>query len=186
MALSGLEARLPRWGPWVNLVLPGAGHILAGSLWWGLLVGLVCAACANFAIVATLIFPDDFTRAAQMGASVLMAGCYLGAQFGVAHGRRRVGAGSVAVRRQVLRETQELVASGGADRALPAIESFAQSCPDDLLVAYRLAEALSVAGDTQRAQSAWRQVRRLDRHGIYRQQVREAELRLRREGARNH
>lgn len=184
---QALEERVGHWAQWVNLLVPGAGLILVGRIRLGLLLGLLFAACGSFAIATILIFPDDFSRIVQAAAIALAAGTYFGTQVGWVRGVRVSGARGVAAeRRRVLRETQECLARGEAARALATIEPLAAQVPDDLLVACRLAQALSAVGDVPKARAAWRRVRQLDQHGIYRQQVREAEQIFGREGARNH
>ena len=187
MSPQMLQEQVGQWARWVNLFVPGAGLILNGRIWTGLLLGLLFAASAGLAITAILIIPDDFSRFVQGAAMALAAGRYLGARVGWL--QRTPGAsvrGTGADRARVLRETQAPLARGEAAQALAAIEPLAAEAPDDLLVAYRLAQALSAVGDVPRAREAWQRVRRLDQHGIYRQQVRGAEQSFGREGARNH
>jgi tetratricopeptide (TPR) repeat protein len=161
-----------RRATWLNLLLPGGGLILVGAVPSGLLVGLVFAACANFALAAALLFPDDFPPAAQLAGIVLAAAAYLYAQARLAQAvrdlRRQAAA---ALRRRVLAETQELLARGDHARALAALSAIADQAGADFLVAYRLAQALTAAGNTAAARRAWLRVRELDPHGIYKPQV---------------
>jgi hypothetical protein len=153
--------------------------ILIGAAWSGLLTGLVFAGCANFALIAGLLFPDDFSRVHQALGVGLAVGSYLGAQVRFAQTvRDRREQATAALRRQLLREAQEHLASGAATAALRTLQPLAHLAGRDLLVAYRLAQALTGAGDAREARAAWQQVRELDPHGLYREQVRENERRL--------
>jgi hypothetical protein len=157
----------------LNLLLPGGGLILVGATGSGLLIGLVFAACANFALAAPLLFPDDFPRPAQLAGVVLTAAMYLLAQARLAQSVRDLRRKSqAAVRRRVLAQTQELLARGDAAGALAAILALVDTDHDDLLVVFRLAQALTAAGDVTAARAAWLRVRELDPHGLYRQQIR--------------
>ena len=159
---------------WVNRLLPGGGLILLGAPWSGWLVGLAFAACAEFALAASLLFPDDFSWAQRALGSALTAGIYAGAQCRLAQtlrGARRDR--DAAQRRQVLAEVQELLARGEHQQALAAIRPLAAQTATDLLLAYRLAQTLTAAGDVTAARAAWHRVRELDWHGVYKQQVRE-------------
>ncbi len=170
-ATSDIPARRAAW---LNLLLPGAGLILVGSIATGLLIGLAFAARADLALAAALLFPDDFPPAAQLIAAVLTAAIYLLAQLRLAQTlrdlRRRA---ATAQRGRVLAEVQELLARGDAARAAELIRPLADQRDDDLLVVYRLAQALTAAGDVPGARVAWLRVRELDPHGIYKQQLRE-------------
>jgi len=158
------------WAPWVNLLLPGGGMILIGSVASGLLGGLVFAACANLALLAVLLFPDDFSGTTQALAIGLAAGAYVGAQVRFAGCARKLREQTAAsFRRRLLWQSQELLAHGEAAHAVEVLRPLADQACGDLLVAYRLAQALTAAGDVPAARAAWQQVRQLDRHGLYRQ-----------------
>jgi len=165
--------RLVWWG---NLVLPGAGLILLGSLASGLLGGLLFAACANFVIAAVFLFPDEFSATHQALGIGLAGGAYLGTQLRLAQAvrdHRKVAA--EARRRQCLRRTEDLLVHGDTAAALEAIMPISDLADSDLLVAYRLAQALTAAGDAAAAHEAWQRVRRLDQHAIYKRQIDQAE-----------
>ncbi len=172
MKTSSLAEPVYQWAPWANLLLPGAGLILLGATGAGILTGLVFAACANFAVLAVLLFPDDFGERLQFLAIGLAAGCYVGAQLRYHRAVRslRIRQAS-ALRRHLLRQTEQWLEAGQPARALDCIRQLADLATTDLLVAYRLAQTLTAAGDVPAARAAWQQVRRLDRHGIYRAQV---------------
>jgi len=176
-----------RWLRMLNLLWPGAGLSVAGHTGLGLLLGLLFAVCADFAILTILIVPDDFSRTAQTAAIGLAAATYVGAQIGWRHGLRAARAhGADADRRRILEQTQQALARGDAAQALAAIQPLADRMAQDLLVAYRLAQALSPIGDAPRARIAWQRVRQLDRHGLYRAEIRQAEQVAAREGADQH
>lgn len=161
-----------RWAPWVNLLLPGAGLVLIGACWSGLATGLVFAACTNLALASVLLFPDDFSSAIRMLLIGFAGGSYVGAQLRYAQAMRGIRAAELAaLRRRVLAETQSLLKSGQPARALEVLSPLARRLPDDLLVAYRLAQVLTETGNKRAARVAWRQLRTLDRHGIYRQEA---------------
>ena len=100
MDATVLETRAGRWAAWVNLLLPGGGLILLGAVGSGLLAGLLFIACANFALVAVLWFPDDFSGTTQALGIGLAAGAYVGAQVRVMAQVRRLRAEGTAARRR--------------------------------------------------------------------------------------
>jgi hypothetical protein len=166
--------RTAAWARAINLLVPGTGMILIGSTVTGLLAGLLFAACANLAIVAVFLFPDDFSGTTQALAIGLAAGTYCGVQVRLAGQiRAQRAAAAASFRRQVLWQSQELLAQGQAAGAVEALQPLAAKAGSDLLVAYRLAQALTAAEDRPAARAAWQQVRALDRHGLYKQQLRE-------------
>lgn len=172
MAAAEPSSALERWALWANLVLPGSGMILVGALASGLLGGLVFAVCANFALAAVLLVPDDFSATAQALAIGTAAGAYVGAQGRCAGCVRAWRAqASERARRRLLWQSQELLARGDAAQAAALLRPLVDEAPDDLLVIYRLAQALTVAGDVPGARAAWQQLRQLDCHGLYKQQI---------------
>lgn len=168
--------RAQRWAGTVNLLLPGGGLILLGATWSGWLVGFLFVASANLALAASLLFPDDFSSRAQSLLIGLAAGCYIGAQVRVAQSLRQRRATEFQARRaEHLRQAQEHMQRGDARAARAALEPLAADAAHDLLVAYRLAQVLTAAGDAEAARAAWARVRALDRHRVYRQQIEEGE-----------
>ena len=167
------------WASALNLVLPGGGLILIGAVGSGLVAGLLFAACANFALVAVLLFPDDYSGRVQALLIGLAAGCYIGVQVRFVRSLRSVREqGAAASRRAALARAQQLQAAGDAYGALAVLEALAAEAAHDLLVAYRLAQARTAIGDVTGARGAWQRVRRLDEFGIYRQQVADQERQL--------
>ncbi len=167
-------------GAWINLLLPGAGLVLCGATMAGLVVGVVFAVSANIALVATLLFPDDFGPGPRALAIGVAGGVYLGGQIRYAQTVRGLQrAAAVRERRERLGRTQRLLASGDVAGALQAIAPLTEANPDDLVAAYRLAQVLMAAGNGHAARVAWKRVKQLDRHRLYAQQVAEAEQHLR-------
>jgi len=163
----------------LNLVLPGGGLIVLDSIGSGLIVGLLFVACANFALVSVLLFPDDFSPTVQALGVGLAAGSYVGAQVRLAKALRRARTRAFETwRRGVLWTTRILLERGEHGAARDAILPLAQAAPDDLLVQYRLVQALVAAGELPDARAACERLKRLDRRGIYRAQVRDIEQQL--------
>jgi hypothetical protein len=167
-----LETRAGRWAAGVNLLLPGGGLILLGAVGSGLLAGTLFIACANFALAAVLLFPDDFSDTTQALGIGLAAGAYVGAQVRVTTQVRRLRAeGTAARRRRALWAARDCLARGDAAAAVDVLRPLVEAEAQDLLVTYQWAQSLTAAGDATRARDAWQQVRRLDRHGIYKQHI---------------
>lgn len=168
-----------RIGAWLNLLLPGGGLVLIGCVTSGLLVGMAFTLCANFALAAILLFPDDYSHEVHCLLIGLAGGCYVGAQLRYAQTVRAVQARAAAERRRrALWEARQLIEQGEYGRALNVISPLAREQPHDVLVAYRMAQALTEAGTAHAARIAWKRVRVLDRHGIYKQQIAAYERRL--------
>jgi hypothetical protein len=168
----------------VNLLLPGGGLILVGELSSGLLVGIAFAACANFALLATLLFPDDFGSSLHALGVGVAGGSFVGAQIRMAQTVRGLRErASTLERRQILWTVRGLCERGEYGAALQVITPLSRRLPDDELVAYRVAQILSEAGTVRAARAAWQRVRQLDRHGVYREQARKFEAQLERRGS---
>ncbi len=177
VAMASTMAR--RWAPWLNLLLPGGGLILLGSTLSGLVRGLVVAGLANLALIAILMFPDEFSTTMRALLAAFASGGYVGTQLRLARKMRDDREREAAEERhRQLADAQRLLAAGDIAGALEMLDPLVDLARSDLLVAYRLAQAITAAGDTATARIAWQQVRRLDRHGIYRTLVRENEARL--------
>lgn len=171
-----------QWAPLVNLLLPGGGLILIGAIGSGFAVGLAFAACANLALVATFLIPDDFTRGTHALIVGVAGGCYVGAQIRYAQAVRSVRRDARAkLRRDALRRSGALLAEGRSEQALELLYALSEACPGDLLVTYRLAQVLTDAGHKRAARIAWRRLLVLDRHGVYRIKIAQYERELGRE-----
>ncbi len=166
-------------GRLINLVIPGGGLILIGSETIGVLVALLFTAATNFAIAALLLIPDDVSptwRGLSLGVAI---GTYLGAQIRYAQTVRHTRArGALELRRAALREARCALLAGRAEEAWRVLQPLVEQAESDLVVAYRLAQVLTARGGGAAALAAWRRVRRLDRHRIYRQEVTENERAL--------
>lgn len=158
----------------LNLVLPGGGLILAGAAALGVIVGLIFAAFANLAVLASLLFPDDFSPNARALWIGFAGGAYVAAQLRLAQTlREREAAARAEQRRAALQAVRAHLAANEPAAALAALEPLARAEPDDLLVNVRLAQIHTAAGDRAAARSAWLRVRTLDRERIYWEHVRE-------------
>ncbi len=174
MQPAAIDVRTARVATWVNLVLPGGGLVWIGSIWTGMLIGLVFVVSANLALVATLLIPADFGRWLQMLIIGFALGSYFAAQVRLAQDLRAMAeAAAREARREALRAAREHLLAGDVLAALEALRPVADRANHDLLVAYRLAQALSGSGDGDAAREAWQRVRKLDTHGIYRDEIRE-------------
>lgn len=162
-----------------NLLVPGAGLVLCGCAGLGVGVGLAFAVLANLAIVADFIAPDAFSTLTRAWVNGLALGVYFGAQVRLTGEVRRQREQLASdQRRGILRQAHVLLLSGDPEAAWDVLLPIAAEAEHDLVVAYRVAQVLLAKGDPG-AGAAWALVRRLDRHRIYRDQIREAEARLR-------
>ena len=163
----------------VNLVIPGGGLILIGREILGVLIAVLFTVAACYALAATLLFPDD-TSAAWRGLGIGVAiGTYLGAQIRYAQTvRYQADQAFGDLRRAALRAARGALRDGRAEDAWNALQPLLPQAEADLLVAYRVAQVLTARGNGLVALNAWRRVRRLDRHRIYREEVRANERAL--------
>lgn len=156
----------------LNLVLPGGGLVLVHRPWTGVSIGLLFTVLANLAVWATLLVPDDFApwlRGVLIGVA---GGTYVGAQIRLgATLRSERSEAQTRLRQQALQNVRYYLDRGEADAALAALDPVAELVADDLLLAYRLAQVLTCAGQSQSALAAWDRVRELDRHRIYRDEL---------------
>lgn len=164
------------WAALTNLLVPGAGIVLLGDVWQGLVGGVAFALCANAALWLVLLIPDEFSGTTQALALGAAAGTYLGAQLRFAQTvRSRERAWQSGVRRGALWAARECLDRRDFAGALAALEPIRVAAARDLLVAYRVAQTLTGLKDADAALAAWRQVRALDRHHVYRDECREGE-----------
>lgn len=164
-----------RW----NRAVPGAGLILRGDIAAGLGLGVTFAASANTLLVAMFVLPDDVTLITRVAALAAAAGSYWLAQWRLDRVREAPDPAAVALRRRALAEATAALRAGRADEALAQLAALEPLAERDLLVAYRLAQAETLAGRAERAREAWRRVRRLDRAGLYKEETRRGEQLLR-------
>ncbi|MCG3129016.1 MAG: hypothetical protein CHACPFDD_03912 [Phycisphaerae bacterium] len=151
-----------------NLLAPGAGVILLGHVLSGLSIGLVFAALANLTVCAVLLFPDDFSAAAAATIVALTAASYLAAQawMDVIHRRQRRQR-LLDERREALAAAHERMQAGDYAAALDELRRLEHALEHDILIAYRTAQILTHLGDPSAA-AAWRRVRQLDPHHVFR------------------
>jgi hypothetical protein len=163
----------------INLVIPGGGLILIGHEALGVLIAILFTIATGYALAASLLFPDD-TSATWRGLGIGVAiGTYLGAQLRYAQTVRfQVDQALGDLRRTALAAARAALHAGRADEAWSALQPLLPQAETDLLVAYRVAQVLTARGNGLVALNAWRRVRRLDRHRIYRDEVRSNEQRL--------
>ena len=167
------------WAAGLNLLVPGAGIILLGRVWMGLIVGLLFVLCANFALWSVLLVPDEFLPWMRGLGIGLAGGSYVGAQIRLAQTVRGEKQRCRAeARRAALAAAQDLTRQGAFAAALRALQPVRDSAEHDLLIAYRLAQVHTGMQDVEAAEAAWRRVRVLDRHGIYREETHAAEQTL--------
>lgn len=157
----------------INLIVPGGGLILIGHETLGVLIAVLFTITAGYALAATLLFPDD-TSATWRGLGIGVAiGTYVGAQIRYAQTvRYQADQAFGDLRHNALRAARDALGTGHAEEAWNALQPLLPRAETDLLVAYRVAQVLTARGAGQAALSAWRRVRRLDRHRIYREEVR--------------
>ena len=157
---------------WINLLVPGGGLIAIGDVWTGVVVALLFALSANGAIAARLLIPDEFSSWLAGLCIGVAGGTYIGAQFRIAHTvRERRREAGLKQRREALAAVSERLERGDGDGALEALTPLRIAADQDLLVAYRLAQVLTMKRDVSAALEAWQQVRVLDRHHVYRRQI---------------
>lgn len=167
----------PSWRPietarLVNLLIPGGGLILLGRIVAGLIVALAFTLLCNLALAATLLIPHDvpeWARRASIGATAIV---YVLSQLLVAHVVRvERRAAEAERRREILERVVRELAAGRAAEAWEALEPLRPLAESDLLVAYRAAQVLTALGDGPAALRAWKNLRRLDCHRIYRSEI---------------
>ncbi len=151
-------------------LLPGAPLVIEGKLLFGVLLGLSFSIVANFAIVAWLILPAEFSWEIRVGATLLAATVI---PFGALLRRSKVRARTLkgvspavcAVERRIaLTELVRAIEDGGiAESAFQKLQLLGET---DLHVAYQLARYAEAAGD-HRAGELHERLRVLDRHKIY-------------------
>lgn len=164
----------------LNLLAPGAGLTLIGALGWGIALAILFGISANAAIASTWLFPDEVPPAWAAAFFGLAAASYVTAQIrlGQILRGRRLASGR-ARRRARLAEVQDHLAGGAAEKAWESLQPLQAQAPDDLLVALLAAEIQTIRGDAEAAERAWNRLATLDRHHLYREQVRAGRERLR-------
>ncbi len=169
MGPSDAESRRSHAGIRIlNLVAPGAGLACAGSVAVGVALGVAYIACLNGAILAFGVIPDEFSRSARILLVVAAALLFVSAQGLLPTAlQREEQRRSSDRRRQALADAQAAAAAGRLDEAEVILAELVASQPADLLAAQRLA-AILTAQASPGAAAAWRRLRELDRHRIFR------------------
>ena len=156
-------------GLWpLNLLVPGAGLIVAGSPLAGSVLAILFTLCACGAIAANYLFPDDFSQRWRLLLAGAAGGVWVGTQLRLAQVLREGHfQAQLAERRTALRQAHQLLAAEKYDEAWQAISRIAHLAHSDLLVAYRMAQIATARGDVAAARAAWHHVRKLDTHRVY-------------------
>ena len=156
----------------LNLLVPGAGIILLGRTWVGLLIGVLFLTCANFALWTTLLIPDDYSPWLRGLGIGLAGGTYIGAQMRLTQTvRQQRHQIQSKLRHMALSTVRECLQREDYAAALKAIAPVRGHGNNDLLVAHRLAQILTGLNHAD-ALAAWRHLRTLDRHRFYQDEIR--------------
>ena len=166
---------------WINMIIPGSGMILLGYEVLGLLVALLFTVAGGFALLATLLVPDDVSPTMR-GLSIGIAlGTYIGAQIRHAQTMRDRRQRELDARRKsALLGVRRALLKNQASQAWELLQPIIFLVEEDLAIAYRVAQVLTARGDGYAALAAWRRVKRLDQHRIYSMEVLENERTLQR------
>lgn len=156
----------------VNLLIPGSAIILVGGPLFGALLAVLFAAAASFAIWALWIIPDSVAPWMTGVALATAAGAFVAAQLQLAQSlRRRTLQRSADARRRILEAVCRSIDAGAYQDALAALQPLDRAAHGDLLIAYRIAQVLTLARNVSGARAAWRRLRAIDIHHIYRDEI---------------
>lgn len=157
---------------YLNLLIPGGGLILAGRVVAGLMVGILFVMAAALAIEGNLIAPHGTSRFGAMLTIGLAIGLYLSAQIRMRRAAREArSASSLERRRTTMIAARQAMASGEYPQARELLLQMQRENPADLHVAYRLAQIASKTEPPEAAREAWRRLRLLDKHRIYKEEI---------------
>ncbi len=158
-----------------NLLVPGAGLVLAGRPWAGLIAGTLFSTILAAALTAVWVVPGE-VPATWKGLLIGFAGgTYVGAQIRQVRAlRERARQALERGRKACLRDAIAAMHAQEPERAVALLEPAVTARPGDLLLLVRLAQALDAAGQQTEASAMWEQVRALDRHRVFRSDVRRA------------
>lgn len=146
--------------------------ILAGAVFEGLLVGLAFTLAANGAICASLLFPDDVHPSNRLLLNLTAVVAYVFPQVRLPFAQRRARRLRYQQNRaRALQAAADYLKRGQPEQALQSLDPVRFSTDEDLLVAVRFAQAYTAARRIEEATAAWVQVRKLDAHKIYRDDV---------------
>lgn len=157
----------------LNLLVPGGGLVLLGALWTGVAAAVLFTLLLNFTIAAVLLIPDNVPPVARGWAIGLTGGVYLGSQIRLAsHVREQRQRRATLLRHEALLAARQHLLAGDAEAAWVALQPIADRFDRDLLVAYRVAQVQTQRAPADVAAEAWERVARLDRHRLYRGEIR--------------
>lgn len=168
------------WPLWIlNILLPGVGVVLTGSIVSGLTVGLLVTAALNFIIWGLWLTPAS-TAAWMIGVAVAgAAGGFAAAQVQLAQALRlRDGQAAASRRRKLLAEICGHIERGAYEAAAPLAVDLAKDDGHDLHAAFRVAQVLTRVGWADSARSACQRLRVLDIHHVYRRELQQFEQTL--------
>ena len=166
----------------LNLVVPGGGLILIGHIASGLVIAILFTLSASVAMAAAWLFPDDVSRVWRGLVIGIALGTYLGAQLRYAQTVRwHRDEAFWDLRREQMKTARHALMEGRIEDAWEGLRPLMEEVESDLPLAFLAAQVLNHKGDGHAALSAWRRVRRLDRHRIYYRETRENEERWSRE-----
>ncbi|MCA9245083.1 MAG: hypothetical protein KDA32_14085 [Phycisphaerales bacterium] len=158
----------------INVLAAGAGQIAQGDTSIGMATAAAFASAANAWIWMTWIVPGAYSNVAR-GVTLtvaivvwVMSQWHLAARLRGADRAQRLGR-----RRAALAESRRLAACGDVAGALRAVEPLIEREPRNLATATLVAQLVTSSGDAQESRAAWERVRRLDRRGLYRREIRE-------------
>lgn len=156
----------------VNLLIPGSAVILVGGPLPGALLALLYAAAASFAIWAVWIVPDSAAPWMTGIAVAFAAAAFVAGQLQLAQSlRRRRAERATDARRRVLQRVARCIDDGAYREALEALRPLQAAARQDLLVSFRVAQVLTLARIVPEAEAAWRHLRAIDIHHIYRDEI---------------
>lgn len=152
----------------LNLLVPGAGLACAGSVAVGMALGVAYIACLNGAILSFGVIPDEFSRSGRTLLVLATALLFISAQGLLPTALRSEAQRRSSVRRkQAIADAQAAAAAGRLAEAEAILAELVAAQPGDLLAAHRYATILTAQAAPE-AVAAWRRLRELDRHRIFR------------------
>lgn len=167
------RARSADWRKRANWLLPGVGCVATGATLVGLTLAAAFSTGLSLLLMLLWVVPDEASAPRIAGALALAVASWAASQAATSRGLRRWHAASAeSARRAELCAVEELLRVAGPSSAAARLQAYCERVESDLPALARLAELHEMAGDAAAAQAAWRRVRKLDRHGLYRLQTR--------------
>ncbi|MDX2200639.1 MAG: tetratricopeptide repeat protein [Phycisphaerae bacterium] len=160
----------------INLIAPGVGLVLVDRLFDGLLTAGAFGLSAGALLVATLVAPMAYSGAFRAFLAVAMVATYGLAQIAMERAAAARGRSDAAAeRRALLQRSARSARYGDYASAIAQISEALEQSPEDLALRADLAILHDRAGNLDAARAAWRRVRELDRHRVYKEQIEAAE-----------